>query len=155
MIILSGLAFLFLPRQFEVGVFAASNETQLKKAIWMFPIYLILINLFVVPIAVAGNHFFSETDVDKDTYMLALPLLNGHKWMAIFVLLGGFSAASGMIIVATHAISKMVANSILLPSFIDRPFFINRFKLRKAQVEQGPFLLLCSSDYFDSERLSK
>ncbi len=128
MIILSGLAFLFLPRQFEVGVFAASNETQLKKAIWMFPIYLILINLFVVPIAVAGNHFFSETDVDKDTYMLALPLLNGHKWMAIFVLLGGFSAASGMIIVATHAISKMVANSILLPSFIDRPFFINRFK---------------------------
>lgn len=128
MIILSGLAFLFLPRQFEVGVFAASNEKQLKKAIWMFPIYLILINLFVVPIAIAGNHFFAETDVDKDTYMLALPLLNGHKWMAIFVLLGGFSAASGMIIVATHAISKMVANSILLPSFIDRPFFINRFK---------------------------
>lgn len=128
MIVLSGLAFLFLPRQFEVGVFAASNEKQLKKAIWMFPVYLILINLFVVPIAIAGNHFFAETDVDKDTYMLALPLLNGHKWMAIFVLLGGFSAASGMIIVATHAISKMVANSILLPSFIDRPFFINRFK---------------------------
>ncbi len=128
MILLSGLAFLFLPRQFEVGVFAANDEKQLKKAVWMFPLYLILINLFVIPIAVAGNHFFAGANIDKDTYMLALPLFHGHVWMALLVLLGGFSAASGMIIVATHAISKMVANSILIPSFIDRPFMLRRFK---------------------------
>jgi signal transduction histidine kinase/Na+/proline symporter len=134
MILLSGLAFLFLPRQFEVGVFAANNEEQLKKAIWMFPIYLILINLFVVPIALAGNHFFADTDVNRDTYMLAIPLLHGHQWMALLVLLGGFSAASGMIIVATHAISKMVANSIFMPSFIDRPFILNQFKGKNHQI---------------------
>lgn len=134
MILLSGLAFLFLPRQFEVGVFAANDETQIKKAVWMFPIYLILINLFVIPIALAGNYFFATSEIDKDTYMLALPLFHGHTWMALLVLLGGFSAASGMIIVATHAISKMVANSILIPSFIDRPFVLKRFKDRDHKI---------------------
>lgn len=128
MMILSGLAFFFLPRQFEVGVFSIQNEDQLKKAIWMFPLYLVLINLFVIPIAIAGNHFFAGTNINKDTYMLALPLMHNHGWMALLVLLGGFSAASGMIIVSTHAISKMVANSILIPSFIDRPFVLKRFK---------------------------
>lgn len=134
MIVLSGLAFLFLPRQFEVGVFAANDEKQIKKAVWMFPVYLILINLFVIPIAVAGNHFFAGAEIDEDTYMLALPLFHGHVWMALLVLLGGFSAASGMIIVATHAISKMVANSILIPSFIDRPFLLRRFKGRDHKI---------------------
>ena len=134
MILLSGLAFLFLPRQFEVGVFAANDEKQIKKAVWMFPVYLILINLFVIPIAVAGNHFFAGAEIDEDTYMLALPLFHGHVWMALLVLLGGFSAASGMIIVATHAISKMVANSILIPSFIDRPFLLHRFKGRDHKI---------------------
>lgn len=128
MMLLSGLAFFFLPRQFEVGVFSIHNEAQLKKAIGLFPVYLILINLFVIPIALAGNHFFAGTNINKDAYMLALPLLHDHQWMALLVLLGGFSAASGMIIVSTHAISKMVANSILIPSFIDRPFVLKRFQ---------------------------
>lgn len=134
MIVLSGLAFLFLPRQFEVGVFSVSNENQLKKAAWLFPLYLVLINLFVIPIAVAGNHFFSDSGIDEDTYMLALPLYHEHTWMALLVLLGGFSAASGMIIVATHAISKMFANSILIPSFIDRQFILRRFRGRHHKI---------------------
>jgi len=128
MIVLSGFAFFFLPRQFEVGVFASGNEQQLKKAIWMFPVYLLLINLFVIPIAIAGNYFFAGTAISKDTYMLAIPLLHQHFGMALLVLLGGFSAASGMIIVATHAISKMIANSILIPFFIDSGFILKRFK---------------------------
>jgi signal transduction histidine kinase len=128
MIFLSGIAFLFLPRQFEVGVIEVSNEKQLKKAIWLLPVYLVLINLFVIPIAIAGNELFASSTIDADTYMLAIPLQLNNPWMALLVLLGGFSAASGMIIVATHALSKMVSNSILMPYFIDSPFILKRFK---------------------------
>ena len=119
MILLSMMAFLFLPRQFEMGIVEISQERQLKRAIWVFPLYLVLINLFVIPIAIAGNQLFEGKGIDGDTYMLAIPLLFNNTWMAALVLLGGFSAASGMIIVSTHALSKMVSNSILMPVFIN------------------------------------
>lgn len=128
MIFLSGIAFLFLPRQFEVGVIEAAHEKQLKKSIWLFPLYLLLINIFVIPIAIAGNRLLGDSGIDADTYMLAIPLQLNNPWMALLVLLGGFSAASGMIIVSTHALSKMVSNSILMPYFIDNAFILKRFK---------------------------
>lgn len=128
MIFLSGIAFLFLPRQFEVGVIEAAHEKQLKKSIWLFPLYLLLINIFVIPIAIAGNRLLGDLSIDADTYMLAIPLQLNNPWMALLVLLGGFSAASGMIIVSTHALSKMVSNSILMPYFIDNAFILKRFK---------------------------
>lgn len=128
MIFLSGIAFLFLPRQFEVGVIEAAHEKQLKKSIWLFPMYLLLINIFVIPIAIAGNRLLGDSGIDADTYMLAIPLQLNNPWMALLVLLGGFSAASGMIIVSTHALSKMVSNSILMPYFIDNAFILKRFK---------------------------
>ena len=134
MILLSMMAFLFLPRQFEMGIVEISQERQLKRAIWVFPLYLVLINLFVIPIAIAGNQLFEGKGLDGDTYMLAIPLLFNNTWMAALVLLGGFSAASGMIIVSTHALSKMVSNSILMPVFINRAFILNRFKERNHKI---------------------
>lgn len=134
MILLSMMAFLFLPRQFEMGIVEISQERQLKRAIWVFPLYLVLINLFVIPIAIAGNQLFEGKGIDGDTYMLAIPLLFDNTWMAALVLLGGFSAASGMIIVSTHAMSKMVSNSILMPVFINRAFILNRFKERNHKI---------------------
>ena len=134
MIFLSALAFLFLPRQFEMGVVAAANERKVKRAIWMFPVYLLLINVFVVPIAVIGNNMFAGHKMNPDMYMLSIPMHLNSGWMALLVLLGGFSAASGMIIVATHALSKMVSNAILMPSFINNRFVLNRFKDRNHRI---------------------
>ncbi|WP_343630905.1 ATP-binding protein [Fluviicola sp.] len=134
MIFLSALAFLFLPRQFEMGVVAAANERKVKRAIWMFPVYLLLINVFVIPIAIIGNNMFAESRMNPDMYMLSIPIHLNQGWMALLVLLGGFSAASGMIIVATHALSKMVSNAILMPSFINNRFVLNRFRDRNHRI---------------------
>ena len=134
MIFLSALAFLFLPRQFEMGVVTAANERKVKRAIWMFPVYLLLINLFVVPIAIIGNNMFAGKTMNPDMYMLSIPIHLDKGWIALLVLLGGFSAASGMIIVATHALSKMVSNAILMPSFINNRFVLNRFKDRNHRI---------------------
>jgi signal transduction histidine kinase/Na+/proline symporter len=134
MIFLSSLAFLFLPRQFEMGVVAAANERKVKRAIWMFPVYLLLINVFVIPIAIIGNNMFAGGKMNPDMYMLSIPIHLNQGWMALLVLLGGFSAASGMIIVATHALSKMVSNAILMPSFINNRFVLNRFKDRNHRI---------------------
>jgi len=153
MILLSMMAFLFLPRQFEMGIVEISQERQLKRAIWVFPLYLVLINLFVIPIAIAGNQLFEGKGLDGDTYMLAIPLLFNNTWMAALVLLGGFSAASGMIIVSTHALSKMVSNSILMPVFINRAFILNRFKERNHKIPVffrriSIFLVLISAYFY-------
>lgn len=134
MIILSMMAFLFLPRQFELGVVEAVNERKVKRAIWLFPLYLLLINVFVIPIAIVGNNLFSGTSVNPDTYMLAIPMHVNQTWLAVLVLLGGFSAASGMIIVSTHALSKMFSNAILMPTFINSKVILNRYQNRNHKI---------------------
>jgi signal transduction histidine kinase/Na+(H+)/acetate symporter ActP len=134
MIFLSMVAFMFLPRQFELGVVEAVNEQKIKRAIWLFPLYLLLINLFVLPIAIIGNHLFAGSTINPDTYMLAIPMEANQFWLAILVLLGGFSAASGMIIVSTHALSKMVSNSILMPSLINNRMILNRFNDKNHKI---------------------
>lgn len=134
MIFLSMVAFMFLPRQFELGVVEAVNEQKVKRAIWLFPLYLLLINLFVLPIAIIGNHLFAGSTINPDTYMLAIPMEANQFWLAILVLLGGFSAASGMIIVSTHALSKMVSNSILMPSLINNRMILNRFNDKNHKI---------------------
>lgn len=134
MIFLSMMAFLFLPRQFELGVVEAVNERKVKRAIWLFPIYLLLINLFVLPIAIVGNHLFADTAINPDTYMLAIPIQLNQPLLALLVLLGGFSAASGMIIVSTHALSKMFSNAVLMPSFINSGVILSRFRDRNHKI---------------------
>lgn len=116
MMVFSALAFMMLPRQFEMGIVENDNESQLYKAAWLFPLYLLLINVFVIPIAAAGNKWLPNQN--PELYILALPLKFDMPGLALFTFIGGFSAATGMIIVSTAALSRMLSNNILIPAFI-------------------------------------
>lgn len=125
-ILLSMMAILFLPRQFQVGVIENVEEAHLKKAVWLFPLYLLVINIFVIPIAFGGKLILGNTPVDADTYVLALPLHFDSPMLSMFVFIGGFSAATSMIIVETIALSTMVSNNLIMPVIFSRGWFNNR-----------------------------
>jgi Na+/proline symporter/signal transduction histidine kinase len=112
--LLSGLVVITLPRQFQVAVVENVSEDHIRHAAWMFPLYLLLINLFVLPIALAGRLAFG-TDVNPDLFVLTLPLNAGQSALALFAFLGGLSAATGMIIVETVALATMVCNDLVMP----------------------------------------
>jgi Na+/proline symporter/signal transduction histidine kinase len=118
--LLSFVAILLLPRQFHVAVVENNNESEIKRAAWMFPIYLVLINLFVVPIAMAGLLTFEPGTVDSDMFVLALPLHTGSSIFTIAAFVGGLSAATAMVIVESVALSIMVSNDIVMPLVLQR-----------------------------------
>ena len=111
----SMLAVMFLPRQFQVAVVENVDEAHLNKAIWLFPLYLFLFALFVLPIMFGGMLLFPDGSVDPDTFVLILPLLAQQDALALLVFLGGFSAATGMVIVESIALSTMVCNDLVMP----------------------------------------
>jgi Na+/proline symporter/nitrogen-specific signal transduction histidine kinase len=113
--ILSMMAIMFLPRQFQVTVIENVNEKHLNKAIWLFPLYMLAINVFVLPIAFGGRLHFPEGAVDADTFVLTLPMAEKQEWLALLVFIGGLSAATGMVIVETIALSTMVCNDLVMP----------------------------------------
>lgn len=115
---LSMLAILLLPRQFQVAVVENVDERHLIRATWLFPLYLLLINLFVLPIALGGLLYFPEGAVDADTFVLTLPLAEGHPMLALLVFIGGLSAAAGMVIVATIALATMISNDLVMPALL-------------------------------------
>ncbi len=119
MSVLSAFAVLLLPRQFHVTVTENNSDAELRRARWMFPLYLVLINLFVIPIAAAGLHRFGQ-DVNPDTFVLALPIDAQQHWLALFAFIGGLSAATAMVIVATVALSIMISNDIVVPLLLRR-----------------------------------
>jgi Na+/proline symporter/nitrogen-specific signal transduction histidine kinase len=121
LIIASLLAFFFLPRQFQVAVIENTDEKNLNKTMWLLPLYLFLINLFILPIAFAGRIYFSGQNVNPDTFVLSLPLNTGSELLSIFTFIGGFSAATGMIIVETIAISTMISNNLVMPIIVGIP----------------------------------
>lgn len=108
-------AIVFLPRQFQVAVVENVNEDHIRRAAWLFPLYLLAINVFVLPVALAGRLLFPEGGVDPDTFVLMLPMLEHYPHLALFVFLGGLSAATSMVIVATIALSTMVCNDLIMP----------------------------------------
>ncbi|WP_418318528.1 ATP-binding protein [Piscinibacter sakaiensis] len=112
---LSMLSVVFLPRQFQVLVVENVDERHLKRAAWVFPAYLLAINLFVLPIALGGLMFFGAGRVDADTFVLSLPLAAGQHGLALAAFVGGLSAATGMVIVETIAVSTMVCNDFVMP----------------------------------------
>ena len=112
---LSMLSIMFLPRQFQIAVVENVNERHLGKAIWLFPLYLLLINIFVLPIALGGMLHFPAGNVDADTFVLTLPMAERHEALALFVFIGGLSAATGMVIVETIALSTMICNDLVMP----------------------------------------
>ncbi len=119
-IMLSFFAIFLLPRQFHVAVVENDRERYLKKAIWLFPLYLLLFNVFVIFIAWGGNLTLTG-DVNNDYYTLLLPLQNNNIVLAMLVFLGGFSAVISMVVVSTLALSTMVSNNLIIPyGFLDK-----------------------------------
>lgn len=112
--LLAALAVICLPRQFHVAVVESTSPRDLRRARWVFPLYLVLISLFVVPIATAGLARL-PVGTAADTYLLALPLANGHGLLSLAAYLGGFSAATSMVIVETIALSTMLSNEVVMP----------------------------------------
>ncbi|MCC7485764.1 MAG: histidine kinase [Burkholderiales bacterium] len=118
LMVLSMAAVMFLPRQFQVTVVENVDERHLDKAIWLFPLYLIAINVFVLPITLGGLLHFAGAGVDADTFVLTLPISERVPWLALFAFIGGLSAATGMVIVETIALSTMVCNELVMPLLI-------------------------------------
>ncbi len=111
--LISAFAFFLLPRQFQVASVEAGDERHILTAMRVVPVYLLLINLFVIPIALAG--FVMLNAGNPDFLVLSLPLLGDFKLVTILVYLGGFSAATSMILVSTTALSTMLSNYVFLP----------------------------------------
>ncbi len=144
---LAMMAIFLLPRQFQVIVVENVDENHLKKAVWLFPIYLLLINIFVIPIAFGGmDHFinqcfldpvcnnflpetfggmlkFKEGIVDADYFALTLLMAKEQQGLALFTFIGGMSAATGMVIVETIALSTMVCNDLVMPFLLRMSVF--------------------------------
>lgn len=115
LIVLSGLAIVFLPRQFQIIVVENVDESHVKRAVWLFPLYLLLINIFVLPLALGGLLHFDGQGINPDTFVLTLPLARGAESLALLAFIGGLSAATGMVIVETIALSTMVCNDLVMP----------------------------------------
>lgn len=142
-LVLAMSAILFLPRQFHVAVVENSNENHIKTAMWFLPLYLFLINIFVVPIA-AGGLLQGRSVAEADTFVLTLPLLQGQPWLALLAFIGGFSAATGMVVVSTMTLATMTTNHLLLPAIerIDWLRFMRRHLLKARWVAVTGVLLL-------------
>jgi Na+/proline symporter len=136
LIVLSSMAVLFLPRQFQVAVVENVNEAHLKRAAWLFPLYLLLINIFVLPIALGGLLHFAGQGVDADTFVLTLPMSQRQEGLALLVFIGGLSAATGMVIVETIALSTMVCNDLVMPLLLRH----NRLAIEEAKDLSGVLL---------------
>ncbi|WP_372597950.1 hypothetical protein [Amphritea sp.] len=131
LIILSFAAIQNLPRMFHVAVVENADHKHIKTAIWVLPLYMILINLFVVPIA-AGGLLMGLPQESADYYVLLLPQLAGNNALTLLAFIGGFSAATGMIIVTTMTLSTMASNHLILPVLERMPAcrFIKPFLLQ-------------------------
>ena len=116
--ILSMMAILCLPRQFHITIVENVGTHHLSKAVWMFPLYLLLINIFVLPIAVAGLLQFPSGSVDPDTFVLTLPMSTQNEGLALLAFIGGLSAATGMVIISAIALSTMICNEVLMPALL-------------------------------------
>ena len=146
------MAIICLPRQFHVTVVENIDPQDLRLAKWVFPAYLALAALFVVPIALAGQMMLPK-DVLPDSFVISLPLAQAHPALAVLAFIGGASAATGMVIVASVALSTMVSNDMLLPWLLrrnnaERPFEVFRqWMLSVRRVSIVLILLLAYVSY--------
>lgn len=113
--VLSAFAALLLPRQFHMAIVENRDERDVKRAAWLFPLYLIAINLFVLPIAISGETLLTLRPDERDMTMLLLPLSQGAGVIALIVFIGGLSAATAMVIVASVALAIMISNHLVMP----------------------------------------
>ncbi len=116
--LLSAIAILFLPRQYHVIVTENRSEQDLKQTAWLFPLYLLAINLFILPIAIAGQLTFTPGTINPDLTVIALPVQADAPMMSLIALIGAFSAATAMVLVECVALSIIISNSVVMPLII-------------------------------------
>lgn len=143
---LAMIAIICLPRQFHVTVVENIEPKDLRLARWVFPAYLVLAALFVVPIALAGQMLL-PAGVTPDSFVISLPLAEAHPALALLAFIGGASAATGMVIVASVALSTMISNDMLLPWLLrrqntERPFEAFRYWMLTARRVSIVLILL-------------
>ncbi len=122
LIVLSMMAVMFLPRQFHIMITENTDEEHIKSAMWKFPAYLFLINLFVLPIALGGLILNGGETAQADYFVLTLPLSTGHPWLALLVFIGGISSSAGMVMVSSVATATMVLNHLVMPIILKMNF---------------------------------
>lgn len=142
-LVVSASAILLLPRQFHVAVVENQNEGHVRWAMWLFPLYLFAINLFVYPVAMAGL-LQGYSLADADLFLLKLPLEGGAHLLALLVFIGGFSAATGMVLISSMTMSTMISNHLLLPlvDWIPQLGFIERHLLGCRWLAVAGFILM-------------
>ena len=139
MTLLSFCAIMLLPRQFHVTVVENRTPGELRLAGWLRPLYLIAINIFVLPVAIAGVLQFGSGG-GSDLFVLALPMANDMPMVTLITFIGGFSAATAMVIVASVAVAIMISNDIIVPVVLRR-------RTRRGQafyhpeINKGPALI--------------
>lgn len=125
LLLLSFCAAFMLPRQYHMTFVENQNPKHLGTAYWLFPLYLLVLNLPIIPILFAGRYL--SLPMAPDFYVLGMTLTSGREWLAILVFIGGLSAASAMMIVTTLALSSMCMNNFLLPATLsgnqDKDFY--------------------------------
>lgn len=151
--LLAMLAILCLPRQFHVAVVENTHRDDARTARWLFPLYLLVFAFFVVPLAAASLTLFTGSDVEPDTYVLALPMAADSAWLTLLTFIGGFSAATGMVIVAAVAVSIMISNEIVIPALFRLRWFdtkardYGRLVLRARRITIGAVLAMAYGFY--------
>lgn len=131
-------AILCLPRQFHVAVVDNVDTRHLKTARWGFPIYLMLTAVAIIPVAIAGSFFLGNT-VDGSTFSLQLPLLSEQLWLSLIIFIGGISAATAMVIIASVTLSTMITNDVIMPILLQRD---SKLPLKQRKREYDRALLL-------------
>ncbi len=134
--LLSSCAALLLARQFHMTIVENRDARDVRRAAWMFPLYLVLINLFVLPLAAAGEILLPGSGIDRDMTVLLLPLQREAGLIALLVFIGGLSAATAMVIVASVAIAIMIANHLVMPLLLRGRRALS--EPRKAKASLGP-----------------
>jgi len=122
--ILGMITIFILPQQYHMIMIENHHEKELKTARWLYPLYLILINLFVLPIALAGQSLFPGGSVNADTYVITIPLFFQQAWLGGLVFIGGLAAATSMVIIATVVLSTMVTTEIINPLLLRHKSFM-------------------------------
>ena len=113
-LVLAMFAIMFLPRQFHVAIVENFDEKHIKTAMWVFPLYMLLINIFVLPIA-KGGLLLGYPIHEADTFVLGIPFYSGQQFLSLLVFIGGLSAATGMIMISSMTMATMMTNHLLLP----------------------------------------
>jgi Na+/proline symporter/signal transduction histidine kinase/CheY-like chemotaxis protein len=137
---LSACAMMLLPRQFHVAVVENAHSNDVRRAAWLFPLYLIAINIFVAPIAIMG--LAQLPGIDADTYVLALPVAAEAHWIAFIAFIGGVSAATAMVIVETIALAIMISNNVIVPLVLLRQGEHNMFQHSPAGDKSSALIVI-------------